>query len=252
MRRRRENKKHIRLIIGLSFCLLLIMTIGYAAFSTNLTLTAKGNIKEVNAAWQLKKNLVNSEDGLYTDSYENGRYIYRGQNPNNYIVFNNEKWRIISIEKDDTIKIIKESSIGDMSFDTIANRDSTTNTFCVRSAQYGCNAWAATSNLNGNPNEIVVYFPNGGKTGSTASYSGTVIKDSSLNTYLNTEYYNSLVDSSKIIKGTFYIGTPGSEYDSETMSINIDQAKAYSWTGNIGLMSILEYMNAIINPACNS
>jgi len=41
--------------------------------------------------------ITNKDDGLYetTDSY-----IYRGVNPNNYIKFNNETWRIVSIDKE--------------------------------------------------------------------------------------------------------------------------------------------------------
>lgn len=42
--RRRKNKKQIKIIIFSAVCLLLIMTVGYAAFSTNITLNAKGNI----------------------------------------------------------------------------------------------------------------------------------------------------------------------------------------------------------------
>ena len=50
--------------------------------------------------------------GLEKDPYE-CRYFFTGANPNNYITFNNEKagWRIISIECDGTIKIIKEEDI---------------------------------------------------------------------------------------------------------------------------------------------
>ena len=50
-------------------------------------------------------DIVTSGDGLYKDEYED-RYFYRGKSPNNYITFNNEIWRIISIENDGTIKII--------------------------------------------------------------------------------------------------------------------------------------------------
>ena len=50
--------------------------------------------------------IVIEGDGLYEDEYEEGRYIYKGANPNNYITFSGETWRIISIEPDDTIKII--------------------------------------------------------------------------------------------------------------------------------------------------
>ena len=41
-------------------------------------------------------------------NYNNGGYIYRGNNPNNYITFNGEEagWRIISVEPDHTLKII--------------------------------------------------------------------------------------------------------------------------------------------------
>ncbi len=60
--------------------------------------------------------IVTSGDGLYSDKYEDGRYFYRGGNPNNYITFNNEfaGWRIVSIELDGTIKIIKNESIGNI------------------------------------------------------------------------------------------------------------------------------------------
>ena len=58
-------------------------------------------------------DIVTSGDGLYKDEYEEGKYTYKGKNPNNYITFNGEKagWRIISINKDKTIKIIKIEDI---------------------------------------------------------------------------------------------------------------------------------------------
>ena len=66
--------------------------------------------------------IVTTGDGLYKDEYEN-RYFFKGQNPNNYITFNNEPagWRIISIEGDGTIKIMKIDSIGDMKWDSVQN-----------------------------------------------------------------------------------------------------------------------------------
>ena len=61
--------------------------------------------------------IVTSGDGLYKDEYED-RYFYKGANPNNYITFNNETWRIISIENDDTIKVMRNESIGDIEWDS--------------------------------------------------------------------------------------------------------------------------------------
>ena len=66
----------------------------------------------------LKALAVTEGDGLYADEYEAGKYTYKGANPNNYITFNNETWRIISIVSDGMIKIMRNESIGNMAFDT--------------------------------------------------------------------------------------------------------------------------------------
>ena len=65
-------------------------------------------------------DIVTSGDGLYKDEYEDGRYFYKGGNPNNYVTFNNEQagWRIVSIEPDKTIKIMRDASIGTQFWDT--------------------------------------------------------------------------------------------------------------------------------------
>ena len=70
--------------------------------------------------------------GLEKDPYE-CRYFFTGANPNNYITFNNEKagWRIISVECDGTIKIMRTESIGDMVWDIS-----------------GSNNWARPASLN--------------------------------------------------------------------------------------------------------
>ncbi len=56
---------------------------------------------------------------LEKDPYE-CRYFFTGANPNNYITFNDETagWRIVSVECDGTIKIMKNDSIGNMAWDT--------------------------------------------------------------------------------------------------------------------------------------
>lgn len=48
MRRRRKNKRNIKIFVGLIICLLLIMTAGYAAFRTNINIIAKGNVNPRN------------------------------------------------------------------------------------------------------------------------------------------------------------------------------------------------------------
>ena len=63
--------------------------------------------------------IVDSGDGLYEDTYESGRYVYKGANPNNYIEFDNgEVWRIIAKEADGTYKILKNDLLPNQAWDT--------------------------------------------------------------------------------------------------------------------------------------
>ena len=78
-------------------------------------------------------DIVTSGDGLYKDEYEN-RYFYKGTNPNNYITFNDENWRILSIESDGSLKIMRRNSIGNRVWDS--------------SGSYGNNNWARPASLN--------------------------------------------------------------------------------------------------------
>ena len=117
--------------------------------------------------------------------YEKDRYVYKGANPNNYITFNNETWRIISVESDGTIKIIKDEMLFTKVFDSRGLRDIDSNgaggTYCANNYA-GCNAWAVTEN-----------FTNG-------DVSGSVLKNAEINDYLNGEYFNNLdVNSQKQI-----------------------------------------------------
>ncbi len=77
--------------------------------STNV----KGAIDELyNTCFLPAGEQIINNAGLTKDQYEN-RYFFTGANPNNYVTFNNEQagWRIISIEGDGTIKIVRINSI---------------------------------------------------------------------------------------------------------------------------------------------
>ena len=85
--------------------------------------------------------------GLEKDPYE-CRYFFTGANPNNYITFNNEQagWRIISVECDGTIKIMKTEDIGNMVWDTSGSnnwaRPSSLNTYLNNTYYNGLNSTA--------------------------------------------------------------------------------------------------------------
>ena len=179
---------------------------------------------------------VESGDGLYEDSTRAGRYVYKGANPNNYIEFNNELWRIVAKEADGAYKIVRNEVLPEeMPFDERGNRDSNSNgaggTYCANSL-YGCNAWAANANLVGRPSEFT-----------NTTYTGTVLLDSSLNTYLNGEYLESITDNSdKIINYNWGVGatyTDASWEDDEDADPSefVAEEAAYKWNGKVALLS---------------
>ena len=187
--------------------------------------------------------IVSSGDGLYEDSYESGRLIYRGQDPDNYITFNGETWRIIAKETDGTYKIIRNETLPNRAFDEANHRSTENNSYCTNPS-WGCGVYAAVertfSSLSG-------------------SQSGTVTEDSSIKIYLNDDYYvNNLNSTAKgqMISHSFNIGAverldqSGAEADS--IEKNIAGEKKYTWTGNVGLANVSDILRASTNPLCTS
>ena len=75
-------------------------------------------ITKVNNATTFADNIIklskNDKENMIKDDYGNIRYI--GKNPNNYVSFNNELWRIIGVF-DGKVKLIRNESIGTFSWD---------------------------------------------------------------------------------------------------------------------------------------
>jgi len=156
--------------------------------------TVGGNISTID---DLIATEVTTGDGLYKDEYEDGRYVYKGANPNNYITFNNETWRILAVEPDGTLKILKKDSIGTMAWDTSNS-----------------NNWA---------------------------------RPATLNTYLNSDYYNSLSSEAQTLIQTHSWGIGAPTYNNTDLAGQIAEENGTTWSGNIGLMSVSDYLRANTN-----
>ena len=138
---------------------------------------------------------------LEKDPYE-CRYFFTGANPNNYITFNGEDagWRIISVECDGKIKIIKIDSIGNMKWDESNN-----------------NNWA---------------------------------RPATLNTYLNSTYYNGLNSTARgqIVASNFSIGAVPSDINMD-MSTQVSKENLKKWEGKIALPTVSEYIRTNSNKS---
>ncbi len=200
----------------------------------------------------LKKNVVTSGDGLYVDSTIDGRYIYKGGKPNNYIKLGDDLYRIISIEKDGTIKVIKQESIGDMAWDEENARYSTNSAdFCSDSAYGragGCKVWGSnTTTLDTKGNKVATMPWN-----VYGTYKNLPDNEATLSTYLNNEFYNGLSDDIKslVVEKVWNVGPT---YEGQArLSENIEEESLYKWKGKIALMNATDYVKSSTNSKCTT
>ena len=154
-----------------------------------------------------KVPIVTTGDGLYEDEFEDGRYIFKGKNPNNYITFNGETagWRILSIESDGTMKIMRNKS--------------------------------------GTANDVMY-------DGTTTDHSWN--RPNVLNSALNGTYYKSLTTTAKNQIYTSHWNIGAVSYSTQIKD-TINQEQSSIWQGDVGVMTISEYVRANSNQSlCGS
>ena len=227
------------------------MSAGYAAMSTNLEIDAKGNvIKKASGAENIlnNANIVTNGDGLYKDAYEDNVYTYRGESPNNYVTFNGEQWRIISVNTaDNTIKIMRNGVLSDRAFDTSSNGRYNSSQYCNYSS--GCNIYGSSSTLyDTNLSPITTLG---------REYNGTKYqlpsKESEMSTYLNGTYYNGLNETARsMVKEDAVYKVGVLYYDNNNMITDMNQLNAAKWKGKIGLIDPSEYLRASTNSSCTN
>ena len=194
----------------------------------------------------LKKDVVATGDGLYPDPTEEGKYVYKGGNPNNYIKLGSDMYRIISIETDGTIKVIKNDIIGTKAFDVENSRYSADGKgYCT--SEHGCKVWGSkTTTYDKNGNNV---------TKMPREVGGTLYnlpdKEATLNTYLNNDWYNSLDSSvkSKIVTHMFNVGVIR-YYGDSGLTDTLAEEATYKWKGKVGLMLLSDFIKASTSEAC--
>lgn len=211
----------------------------------------------------LKALTTSTGDGLYIDSTENGRYVYRGASPDNYIKLDDDMYRIIAIESDDTLKVMKNDFLINQRYDDTYNynagntsqirHSSDTDDYCYNdnSAGYaGCNIWGSkTTTLDFYENNVTAMI----KDDTNKKYNLPGI-EASLNIYLNNTFYTNLTDNVKriIVSHIFNVG-PTDYGKNISLSDNCVDEKKYKWKGKVGLVSVTDYVKANSNTKlCNN
>ena len=187
------------------------------------------------------KGLAGTEQGTGQVVIENG-YRYEGKNPNNYIYFNNELWRIIGVFDSSShgksgqylTKIIRNDSLGGYAWDK-SNR----------------NNWA-TSSLYNLLNTNYYNATDGTSGGNCYQYSTTITGNCDYTeTGLQSEYRNMVENV------TWYFGGKGSNsytaevfYTGERDSTSVYSGNTASTTGYIGLMYASDYGYSVLSTSC--
>lgn len=185
-------------------------------------------------------SIVDNGSGLYIDEFNNKKYIYRGNDPKNYVKFNGDIWRILSVDNEGNIQIILNDVLNARPFDSKGNRDKNSSTpagsYC-KEAYEGCNAFAANEHVNGKPKNIT-----------NGNFLGEVTEDSEILTYLNGEYLKSL-PSKYIISHDFSIG--GADLYA-TMKQLVTTEGRLQWNGKVGLITVSDYLKASTGKKCDT
>lgn len=224
MRRRKSIGKKKIVVLSTLVVASLFMAVGYSILSQKITLQGKANLRAADKyLWHkiTTDYLSTSGSGFYKNNTESKKYSYVGDGASNYIKIGNDTWRIVSVESDHTIKIVKLDDTINKEFDTTDNRTEAS-TYCTLSTE-GCNAWNSRETLT---NEYIT---------------GSVENDSTLLTYLNNDYYNSLNDELKniIVEHSFNVGAVKNE---AVFSEALVQENEYNWNGKIGLLTLTEFL----------
>ena len=208
-------------------------------------------------------NTAATENGLVKDDTDDQNIRYAGSNEvvKNYVSFDGEVWRIIGIV-DGKVKLVKEKSIGDYSWDSSASD---------KNSGYGYNIWETIdgqTKADGTTKADLNILLNEGYYG--GNYPSTCYGGSSnTKTECPTEYINPALKSMVDENAIWYLG--GQEYSNPSTApyglptldsyYNERGTKVFSgqtdiakteWTGPVGLIYPSDYGYASADSECRS
>lgn len=214
---------------------------------------------------RIENNPLASDIGLIEDTTVDTNIRFKGSNPNNYINFNNELWRIVGIfnvqNSESTImeklvKIVREDSLGQYSWDSSVNK--------VNNGK-GENDWSNSDLMQELNNDYLSLNHNSDDT--TTWYNGENNAKNAVYNYNNNikKEYQSLIESvvwniggwnsNNILLTNFNSKTGIDEgmYGKERVTKGDSTkttARPTTWTGKIGLIYPTDYAFASEDAAC--
>ena len=181
-------------------------------------------------------------DELKYDNTTDNNLRYIGANPNNYVLFNNELWRIIGVfnniddgtgKKETRLKIIRDEPIGKYSWDNKASGTGSS------TSSYGSNDWSDSA-LQIVLNEGAYWNRTSGECPNNSN-GATTSCDFSTNGL--TEEAKTMISNAKWNLGgsSTYTGVTASMFYERERGTEVYRGRPTEWTGKIGLMYPSDY-----------
>ena len=196
----------------------------------------------------IKENYYLTDEVVSDDTSDNNlRFI--GAAPENYVWFNDELWRIIGVmnnidngsgKKEARLKIIRNESIGEYSWDNKANGTGSSESI------YGSNDWTDSAlqivlNSGAYYNRTsgeCPYGQNGATT--TCNFTESGLKDNAKNMIENAVWNLGGVSSNSSNENGYVLATTRIWYQNER-NTNVYNGRPTEWTGQIGLLYPSDY-----------
>ena len=196
-------------------------------------------------------------DGLKKDNTEDENIRYYGSDPNNYVSFNNELWRIIGVFGNN-VKLVRKDSLGELSWNS---SESSIN------GGYGVNEWSQADLKNylntmyyGGDTTVTCY---NGQNKKEVTCPTNKLDNTSKSLIDNHTWNTGATDSNKLHNDTtksldtlaFYKSERGNETGKICTGGNLCNdavERTTTWTGYIGLPYITDYAYASSESDCNT
>ena len=206
---------------------------------TNCTLNYTDSTSKVNFADYIM-SLAGTTQGTGQVINEKG-YRYEGKNPNNYVWFNNEYWRIIGVFDSDThgqsgknlVKIVREDMLDTLAWDSAGKSNWKTATLnkLLNTSYYNAKDGTDSGNCGGYGSTCTAF----------CNYTKRGIQDNYRSMVANATWYLGGYTSNKDTAGNFYKYERGS---------SVYSGNPTSTSGYIGLMYPSDYGYSVLSSNC--
>ena len=208
--------------------------------ATTCTVNFKDNVNETFANYLISKACAStptSDDAAKNCLVNENGYRYEGKNPNNYILFNDELWRVIGVfsmktasgNTQNLVKLIRSETLYGLAWDGTNTNDWSSATLQQQLNNGYLNATDSTCNVNSTSVTKTCYFSETGLNSTSRGMIESVVWN---------------------LGGTSSEGATADTFYTAERGTTVYSGRPTTWTGKVGLMYPSDYGYAVLASSC--